>query len=62
VSDKKRAAGPESTAIVRRALSRRGVIGGALAAAVASVVLGKRIQPRPGPKRWTGKTRWIGHC
>lgn len=46
----------------RRGLSRRGLIGGALAAAVASVVLGKRVEPRPGPKRWTGKTRWIGHC
>ena len=55
------AAGPAKAA-ARRGLSRRGLLGGALAAAVASVVIGKRIEPKPGPKRWTGKTRWIGHC
>lgn len=43
-------------------LSRRHLLGGALAGTLASVLLGRQRAPAPGPSRWTGKTRWIGHC
>ena len=43
-------------------LSRRRLLGGALTGALASVLLGRPRTPAPGPSRWTGKTRWIGHC
>jgi hypothetical protein len=45
-----------------RALSRRRVLGGAIAGTLATVLLGRQVKPKPGPNRWTGKTRWIGHC
>jgi hypothetical protein len=55
----------EETALVVAAkpgaLTRRWVLGGVLAGAVAAV-LGPRVEVRPTPKRWKGKTRWIGHC
>jgi hypothetical protein len=55
---------PGTALVVARpqALSRRGVLGGALAAAVALVVGGERVRQKPGPNRWNGRTRWIGHC
>ncbi len=43
-------------------LSRRRLLGGALAGTLASVLLGRQRAAAPGPSRWTGKTRWIGHC
>ena len=44
-------------------LSRRRLLGGALTAALAAVVLPIRDVPvRPRPDRWKGKTRWFGHA
>jgi hypothetical protein len=43
-----------------RKLSRRGLLGGALAATLAATLLPADrvvVQPRP----WKGKARWIGH-
>jgi hypothetical protein len=43
-------------------LSRRRFLGGVLAAAGAAVTV-KTVAPAPAePTRWTGRTRWIGHC
>jgi hypothetical protein len=43
-------------------LSRRRFLGGVLAAAGAAVTV-KAVAPAPTePTRWTGRTRWIGHC
>ena len=42
--------------------SRRRLLGGALAGTLATVLLGRARPVEPGPNRWTGKTRWIGHC
>lgn len=57
-------AAPGTALVVAKpqALSRRRVLGGALVAAVAAVLGGERVRPRPGPSRWNGRTRWIGHC
>lgn len=44
-------------------LSRRRLLGGALAGTLAAVLLGgEQARGRRGPDRWAGKTRWIGHC
>lgn len=44
-------------------LSRRGLLGGVLAAALAAAVLPVRdATPVKLPDRWKGKTRWIGHA
>ncbi len=46
-----------------RGPSRRRLIGGALAGALAAVLLpADTLRGRPEPDRWKGKTRWIGHC
>ena len=45
----------------RPALTRRRLLGGALAGALAAVVLPATV-PEKQPDRWKGKTRWIGHC
>lgn len=46
-----------------RGLSRRGLLGGALAAALAAAVLPvKDAAPLRERNRWKGKTRWIGHA
>jgi hypothetical protein len=43
-------------------LSRRRFLGGVLAAAGAAVTA-TAVAPAPDePTRWTGRTRWIGHC
>jgi hypothetical protein len=44
-------------------LSRRRFLGGVLAAAGAAVTA-TAVAPAPAsePPRWTGRTRWIGHC
>ena len=47
----------------RPGLSRRRLLGGALAGTLAAVLLGgERARGHRGPDRWAGKTRWIGHC
>lgn len=55
---------PATPAAKAPGLSRRRLLGGALAGAVAAVVLGRQApsKPLPMPDRWKGKTRWIGHC
>lgn len=42
--------------------TRRRLLGGALAAALATLVVPARLRPTIDPDRWKGKTRWIGHC
>jgi hypothetical protein len=44
-------------------VTRRRFVGGVLAAAGAAVTA-KAVAPAPPsePPRWTGRTRWIGHC
>jgi hypothetical protein len=61
---KKRDEGAGTSLVVARpqALSRRSVLGGVFAAAVAVVVGGEKLRKKPGPNRWNGRTRWIGHC
>jgi hypothetical protein len=35
----------------------------AAGAAATVTVSGAVVEPAPeAPRRWTGKTRWIGHC
>lgn len=44
-------------------LSRRRLLGGALAGTLAAVLIrGEQARGHRGPDRWAGKTRWIGHC
>ncbi|HVV88519.1 MAG TPA: hypothetical protein VHE35_35995 [Kofleriaceae bacterium] len=44
-------------------MTRRRLLGGALAGALATALLrGEQPRGKPGPDRWKGKTRWIGHC
>ncbi|MEZ4402688.1 MAG: twin-arginine translocation signal domain-containing protein [Kofleriaceae bacterium] len=46
-----------------RRLSRRGLLGGTLATALAAVLVPRdRLLPERRSDRWHGKTRWIGHA
>lgn len=55
--------GTESAERPGLTLSRRRLLGGALAGTLAAVLLGgERARGHRGPDRWAGKTRWIGHC
>ena len=47
---------------MKKGLTRRRLLGGALTAAlaVALPVRDRKLEPRPD--RWRGKTRWIGHA
>jgi len=41
----------------------RGILATAGTAAAATAIVEIAAGPEPeAPKRWTGKTRWIGHC
>lgn len=53
---------PTTDEAERPGFSRRRLLGGALAGTLATVLLGRERRAQPGPNRWTGKTRWIGHC
>jgi len=53
----------DEAAPARAGLSRRRLLGGALAGTLAAVLIrGEQARGHRGPDRWAGKTRWIGHC
>lgn len=51
-----------ATPTPRPGLTRRRLLGGALTAALAAVLVPRDVAPRPAKLRWRETTRWIGHA